>query len=172
VCVISARPAEVHTETWDPARKTVRLHCAGGPALKFRDGWQVHAWHGRRVPAWVTESPTVEQITGENNTEIRRCAIEALGWPQFITQARLERIGRAAPDPGNPGRHLALYDVPETLWGSPVRLLLMTNGSAERDGTRRQYAETVAASCRTPVEAAAWQIGLTASQYTQTVRRT
>ncbi|MCP9955552.1 hypothetical protein [Actinomadura madurae] len=48
----------------------------------------------------------------------------------------------------------------------------MTNGSLERDGTRREFAELVPGWIRDPVRAAAWQIGLTAHQYRETVRRT
>ena len=172
MCVVSERPSLVRAEAADPARGTVRLHCADGPAMLFRDGWPVHAWHGRRVPAWVVESPDAERIAAEPNVEIRRCAIESLGWSRFIRDARLERVGVPEADPGNPGQYLTLYDIPERVWGDRARLLVMTNGSTERDGTRRQYAETVDGACETPVEAAGWRVGLTAAQYAQTVRRT
>jgi hypothetical protein len=76
------------------------------------------------------------------------------------------------PDPGNPGQHLTLYDVPERLWGSRVRLLMCTNGSAERDGARRRYGLTVPAHIQDPLEAAAWTAGLTRDQYARMQRRT
>ena len=186
ICVISERPAAVHVESWDAHRGTVRLHRAGGPAMLFRDGWPVHAWHGRRVPAWVVEEPTPEKIAAEANAEVRRCAIEAYGWDRFVEAAGLVPVG-AQPgsrkrstelaaarvtDPGNPGQHLVLYDVPEKLWGSPVRLLICTNGSAERDGTRRRYGVTVPATVKDALEAAAWTAGLSRDEYARMVRRT
>jgi hypothetical protein len=172
ICVISGRPSAIRTETWDTRRGTIRLHCADGPALTFPDGWPVYAWHGRRVPAWVIEDPTPEKIAAERNTEIRRCAIESLGWAQFITAAGLTPSGDPEPDPGNPGQRLELYDVPERIWGTPVRVLLCTNGSPERDGTRRKYGLTVPATISGPLEAAAWTAGLAKNQYARMTRRT
>ena len=148
-----------------------QLHSATGMAIRYRDGWGFWAWHGRRVPQWVITAPDVERIGREPNVEIRRCAIESLGWDQFIDQTQIINVG-SAPDPGNPGQHLTLYDVPERLWGSPVRLLLCTNGSTERDGTRRRYGLTVPAGIKDPVEAAAWTYRLSRDEYARCQRRT
>jgi hypothetical protein len=76
------------------------------------------------------------------------------------------------PDPGNPGQHLVLYDVPERLWGDRIRLLMCTNGTPERDGTRRRYGLKVPARISDPVEAAAWTAGLGKDDYAQMMRRT
>ena len=76
------------------------------------------------------------------------------------------------PDPGNPGQHLVLYHVPERLWGSRIRLLMCTNGTPERDGSRRRYGLTVPAHISDPVEAAAWTAGLGKHEYAGMVRRT
>jgi len=180
VCVISERPALVKTETWDAARGTVRLHSADGPAMRFRDGWPVYSWHGRQVPAWVVEEPAVERIAGEENVEVRRCAIESLGWEKFVSDAELQLIG-TEPDPGNPGFDIELYDVPERLWGSRIRLLLAWNGTAELDGNRRRFGITAAAGpdTKTPRAAAAWgyddpdsPVRVTPEVYAQIARRT
>jgi hypothetical protein len=157
------------------------LHSADGPAIAYRDGWGFYCWHGRRVPAWVVEAPTADAIAAEPNIEFRRCAIESLGWDRFVHEAQLAPVGvppgsgtggAMVADPGNPGQSLILYDVPERLWGDRIRLLLCTNGSAERDGTRRRYGLTVPAGISDPLEAAAWTVGLTRDQYARTVRRT
>jgi hypothetical protein len=149
-----------------------RLHSATGMAVRYRDGWGFYAWHGRRVPAWVIEDPTPERIAAERNVEVRRCAIEAMGWDRFVEEAHLTPVGTRVPDPGNPGQYLVLYDVPERLWGSRIRLLMCVNGSVERDGTRRRYGITVPASVSDPVEAAAWTARLTKDVYARMVRRT
>jgi hypothetical protein len=164
--ILSDRPAELHRDA------QARLHSASGMAIRYRDGWGFHSWHGRRVPEWVITSPTVERIAAEANVEIRRCAIEALGWDRFIADAYLVTVGERAADPGNPGQWLTLYDVPERLWGDRIRLLMATNGSTERDGTRRRYGLTVPAHVKDPVEAAAWTYGLTATEYARCQRRT
>ena len=166
--IVTDRPAELHR---DPLG---RLHCATGPAIRYRDGWGFWAWHGRRVPRWVIEHPAITAIAKERNVEIRRCAIESMGWEKF-TGYLLENGTRrppCVPDPGNPGHDLFLYDIPPDLWGSDVKLLLCTNGSPERDGTRRRYGLTVPAHIHDPLEAAAWTAGLTRDQYALMQRRT
>ena len=59
-------------------------------------------------------------------------------------------------DPGNPGNTITLYDVPHQIFDEPVRVLLCTNGSVERDGTRRRFGLTVPARIDDPIAAAAW----------------
>lgn len=165
-CVITERPLATHMET---VAGQTRLHNPDGPAVVYPDGWAVHAWHGTRVPAWVIDGPTVELIAAEGNVEVRRCAIERMGWTAFIEQAGLQLVRRAA-DPGNPGCELRLYTLPH--WGTPARLLLAINGSLERDGTRRQYGLHVPPWFRDPIDAAGWTYGLTGAQYAQLQRRT
>src|SRR5487761_240463 len=148
------------------------LHAEHGPAIAYRDGWGFWAWHGRRVPRWVVESPTLEAISREDNVEIRRCAIESMGWERFTAELLTDQRPAIAPDPGNPDQSLVLHDVPEGLWGARVKLLLCTNGSTERDGTRRRYGLTVPAHLTDPVEAAGWTAGLSKDEYSRMVRRT
>jgi hypothetical protein len=173
--IVGARPAMLQRD----ARGD--LHNPADMAVVYPDGWGFYAWHGRRVPGWVIDGPSTEAITAEKNVEIRRCAIESLGWERFIAEAGLVPVtsGHSAnvaaarvPDPGNPGQHLVLYDVPERLWGSRIRLLMCTNGTPERNGTRRRYGLKVPADISDPVEAAAWTAGLGKDDYAQMVRRT
>jgi hypothetical protein len=167
--LVSDRPRVVHTE--DLGGGTRRLHHDGGPALVWPDGWSLYFWHGTRVPAWVVERPSVEAIHAELNVEVRRCGIEALGWHAYLAGARL-RLVDTAEDPGNNGFELRLYDVPAAVWGQPARVLLATNGSPERDGTRRRYGLPVPADMDTALHAAAWTYGLSREQYAGLVRRT
>lgn len=169
LCVITERPLVLRTEPVDD--RDLRLHSADGPAVAYPDGWAVHAWHGIRVPSWVIDGPTVDRIADESNVEVRRCAIERIGWGAFIDQAGL-RLVSAAADPGNPGSELRLYDLPYDRWGAPTRLLLAVNGSVERDGTRRRYGLRVPPWFDDPLDAAGWTYGLTGPQYAQLQRRT
>ncbi|MBO0868467.1 MAG: hypothetical protein J2P15_07865 [Micromonosporaceae bacterium] len=162
--LISQRPVVLGTDN-------DQLHCADGPAVAWPDGWELYFWHGTRVPGWVIHAPTVKAINVEPNVEIRRCAIESMGWETYLDQARLSLVD-TSDDPGNPGCQLLLYDVPEHVWGEPVRVLLATNGSPERDGTRRRYALPVPADMDTALHAAAWTYGLTSDRYAALVRRT
>ncbi|NRQ38505.1 hypothetical protein HII36_42765 [Nonomuraea sp. NN258] len=166
VCVVAERPVELRTEAADDD-VGVRLHCPDGPAVRYADGWDVHAWHGTRVPAWVITGPDdVSRIERETNVEVRRCAIERIGWATYIDRAGL-RLVSTARDPGNPGSELRLYDL-----RGQTRVLLAVNGSVERDGRRRRYGLTVPGYFDDPVAAAGWTYGLTGEEYSRLARRT
>jgi hypothetical protein len=153
--ILCERPAVIRSETTSTAWQ---LHCPDGPAVSYPDGWSLYAWHGTRVPADLIEQGwDAQRILTEPNAEIRRAAIEHLGWDRFVRDAGLQEVA-SAPDPGNPGQVLTLYDVPEAIYDEPVRVLLCTNGSTERDGTRRRYGLTVPADLVDPVAAAAWTV--------------
>ncbi len=166
ICICTERPVELGLDG------AGRMHSETGMAMAYSDGWGFHAWHGTRVPEWVVMDPTLGQIAAEENVEIRRCAIESYGWDAYLASLGEGPVSTCA-DPGNPGQVLKLYDVPDaTLYGGPVRLLVMTNGSVERDGTRRTYAETVPVSTTTALAGAAWRAGMTPDIYATLQRRT
>lgn len=163
VCIVADRPSVLRTETSDTG--AVRLHCAHGPAMAFRDGLAIYSWHGRVVPAWVIEEPTTQRIFHERDVEIRRCAIESMGWEAFIGD--LPGLPATAPDPGNPGEQLCLYELPPmgSGWWYDVRLLVCANGTPEADGIRRISGIFVPKRIADPVSAAAWTCGLTRDEY-------
>ncbi|GAB1819422.1 DUF6745 domain-containing protein [Herbidospora sp. RD11066] len=163
VCVVADRPQVVHTQPRSGGDAVV-LHRDDGPAVVYRDGRSVHAWRGRRVPRWVIEEPTIGRIGSESDPEVRLAAIERMGWAEYIDRSGA-RLVATAPDPGNDA-DLRLYDVMER------RVLIVVNGTVERDGDRRRYGLLVPAGITDPVEAAAWTYGLTADLYAQLVRRT
>ena len=170
--IVCDRPNVIHREsTGETGWGSHRLHCATGPAVGW-DGWGVYAWHGVRVPADLIEVGwSTDRILAEPNAEVRRAAIEILGWDQFIVDAELVLVDQAV-DPGNPGQRLALYDVPAAIYETPVRVLLCANGTVERDGTRRRFGLTTPADMPDAVSAAAWTYGLTGKEYAGLGRRT
>ncbi|MFD4675644.1 DUF6745 domain-containing protein [Lentzea sp. NPDC058450] len=159
-CVMSDRPTAVHVDV------NSLPHNDNGPAITFADGTSVYAWHGQAVPRWVIDEPDVVRILTEPSIEVRFCAAERLGWETYVEQAQPPLLG-SVPDPGNPGFDLRLYD----LWDQ-INLLLVVNGSVERDGTRRRYGLRTWRWVNDPLEAAAATYGLTADQYSQLLRRT
>jgi len=167
--LVSERPVVVRTEPEGTAPG--RLHCADGPAIVWPDGWRLFFRHGTRVPEWVITNPTMAAIAAEPNVEVRRCAIEAIGWDTYIADAGLQLLDTAM-DPGNDGCVLRLYDLPPDVWGTPGRVLLVTNGSPERDGTRRRYGLPVPGDTADAIAAAAWTYGLARDQYARMARRT
>ena len=147
-----------------------RLHGENGPALLYADGYAYYGWHGTRIPADLVETGWgVEQIMAETNTEIRRCAIERMGWDQFVTAAGL-KLSNEMDDPGNPGQKLRLYDVPRKVLNLPVRVLVCVNATRERDGSRHTFGLTVPTDCKTAIDAAAWSFGVTTKEYRQLAR--
>jgi hypothetical protein len=173
LCVMAERPLAVHTEPLAGSHHgELRLHRADGPAIAFADGFGADVLHGTPVPGWVISDPTVDLIRSEPNIEVRRSAIERLGWDTYIRDAGMALIA-TCPDPGNPGAELELYDdTPSTGWGAPGRVLLVTNGTPEPDGHRRRYGINVPGSLDNPVEAAAWTYGLPGELYATLARRT
>jgi hypothetical protein len=172
LCVMAERPVELSTAPIPGARHgEVRLHHPDRPAVRYADGAEVYVLDGTPVPSWVIDGPTVERIHAEPNIEVRRAAIERLGWDAYIDQAGLQLVA-TAPDPGNPGSTLRLYHLPRQVWGSPVRVLLVVNGSVEPDGRHRRYGLSVPADIDDPVAAAGWSYGLNGPQYAQRARRT
>ena len=121
-------------------------------------------------PDWVVRDPTAERIARERNVEIRRCAIERIGWDTYIDAADLALVDQA-DDPGNAGGTLRLYATPDG-WGRTGRILLAINGSPERDGHRRQYGLHVPTWISSALDAAGWTYGLGGDDYARLVRRT
>ncbi|WP_285185846.1 DUF6745 domain-containing protein [Rhodococcus sp. MEB041] len=171
VCVMSERPGFLQTEPLPGAvHNERRLHGQNEPAVQFADGRSVHVDHGTIVPEWVIAEPTVERIARERNIEVRRCAIERIGWDVYIDEAGLELVDRTG-DPGNAGAPLSLYATP-TSWVDDGRILLVVNGSVERDGRRRRYGLPVPNGMTSALDAAGWTYGITGDDYSCLVRRT
>lgn len=167
--MVSDLPTEVHTEQADGRP---RLHNASGPAIKWADGWEVHCWRGTRVPAELIEGDwDAERILAEPNVEVRRCAIERMGWSLFVVEAGLRLIDKA-PDPANPDQKLRLYDLPRKFLGRSLRILLCTNATRDDDGTRNRYGLIVPAHCETATAAAAWTFDLPEHDYLSLSRAT
>jgi hypothetical protein len=118
----------------------------------------------------ITEGWSVTQIHEDANSEFQRAAIERMGWLEYIDQAGLSLLS-SVPDPGNQPHELALYERgPDGLRNA--RILVMTNGSPDRSGAIRRYAEPVPADFSDPVAAAAWQYDVPVATYRQLRRRT
>ncbi|ORM30246.1 DUF6745 domain-containing protein [Williamsia sp. 1135] len=171
VCVMAERPIALHTEPTPDARYGQRrLHHPENPAIEFPDGQSVYAVHGTIIPEWVITAPTVERINRERNVEIRRSAIERIGWEAYIAESELKLIDQT-DDPGNDAGTLALYATPPTV-RPHGRILLVLNGSRERDGTRRRYGLPVPDGTSSALDAAGWTYGITGTDYARLVRRT
>ncbi|WP_194787202.1 DUF6745 domain-containing protein [Mycobacteroides abscessus] len=168
VAILTDRPSVLKRDVQN------RLHCEDGPALLYRDGYSLYAWHGTRVPADLIETGwDTKRILKETNTEIRRCAIERMGWDKFIAKSDMPLVA-SVPDPGNHPHTLDLYDLPkglEDMFEEPARIMLCTNGSPERDSTRHRFGLVVRAVHDDPVDAAAELYDIPTAAYRQLEHR-
>jgi hypothetical protein len=163
VGLVSERPAEMH---FDAQR---RLHCSTGMAIRFRDGWGAHAWHGRWVPARVMEPQhlDVRAVENETNIEWRRIMLEreygARSGFEIYLQARQPRVLAEDEVDGLP-RRLLEVDAGRRV----IHVVEVVNGSAESDGTRRKF--YFDARGRTPRDVIAASYGINRAVYREAVR--
>jgi hypothetical protein len=169
--IVCEPPVEMHVEpVGHRPPVSYRLHRNDGPAVRWADDFAIYHVHGVDVPADLIESRWHgAAIHRHPNSEIRRLGIERIGWGRYITEAGW-RLVADAPDPGNDPHRLRLYEDPTGR--EDLRILVMANGSPDRSGRPRHYAEAVPAHFADPVAAAAWQYGCPVRVYRRLKRRT
>ena len=192
--IVSERPTAIHREAADPSRLrgwgSHRLHCEDGPAVSFRDGWGVWAWHGVTVTKQIIEHPetiTVNDVNKEENAEVRRVMVERMGWERFCTEAKMKVIHEdelhsnfstvPVSDLVSEGQRLVtayrsgsekaqlleaagITDFEER----PLRFVRLTDPS-----TGRQYTIRVRHDHKRAYEAVGWTFGMSEEQYKTTV---
>jgi hypothetical protein len=80
-CVIQARPEIILFDELN------RLHCETGPAIRFPDGFAVHAYQGTRIPShWVEDRKNIDpnEIIKIDNVELRAIGATLAGWPKML----------------------------------------------------------------------------------------
>lgn len=133
-----------------------RVHCEDGPAIEYRDGFGVYAWHGVRIPSeWITnkESVTAKIALTWENVEQRRAACEILGWNNILKELNARVIDQDE-DPliGT----LLEVDIPDIGTERFLRVLC---------GTGREFALPVPPEMKTALEANAWGYGMDAEEF-------
>ena len=147
-----------------------RLHSDEGPAIEYRDGWSIYAWHGYRLPdthyhlITARDKITPAMIEAEPNAELRRIALEIFGFDRFF-EARGGKVIDKDEVFGRPRRLLELK-----LKGEKIRVMDVYNGSLEPDGTRRRFMLGAVAGVNTVHEAVAASYGLNPGAYREAVR--
>jgi hypothetical protein len=151
--VICERPVTVQLDD------AGRFHGVDGPALAWRDGFAIHAWHGMLVPAHLIAQLAdvrVADIQAEPNTELRRIMLEHYGSDRYLREMGATRLHQ---------------DAAGTLWRAavpgdePLVMVEVVNATPEPDGTSRVYWLRVPPWIRTAREGVAWTFGLSEEQY-------
>jgi hypothetical protein len=133
-----------------------RLHRANEPAVLWPDGSGRWYWNGIAVPAKLAtnrDNLNAEQITRIHNQELRRVALERLGWQGFLETADAEL--RAQDDYGK------LWSTQIRLDGERAQVVEVVNATPEPDGSYRRYFLHVPPGLRTARDAVAWTLAST-----------
>jgi len=141
-----------------------RLHCENGPALEYRDGFSVYAWHGTRLPKeWVENRETIDpsEIMKAENVEQRAAGAAMLGWPRMISKLKRKVID------GDPDSDVgALIELTMPGLRQPGRFL---QAVCPRNGCIVEGVPRISDIDNKPIETAlaaqAWRVGLTPSEY-------
>lgn len=160
LAIVSDRPKEIHFDLQN------RLHCSTGPAISFRDGWGVYAWHGLRIPARLIEKRheiTPEIIEGEDNAEFRRVALEIYGYDNYIKNRKAKLISSDELH----GEKRNLYEM--KVKGETIRVIEVVNGTVEPDGNKRKFI-LGAMPGKNPHEVIAASYGVNPKIYKESVR--
>ncbi len=140
-CIITDRPEIIAQDDQN------RLHRETGPAVLYRDGYSLFAWHGVRVPGnWITDpsSVTPKIALTHSNVEQRRAACEIVTWVRILDELKARTIDRDEdPEIGE----LVEVDIPDI---GRERFLRVTCG------TKRQFALPVPPTVKTALDANAW----------------
>jgi hypothetical protein len=131
-----------------------RLHGAAGPALTYRDGWCVHAWHGVAVPeAIITRPESLRPMAlfRQANQEVRRVVLERYDLERLL-RSRFVVLIEEQQD-----RMLFRIDLAGE---APFHGMKVTCPS-----TGRVYVLRVPPAVRTCQEAVAWTFGLSSEEY-------
>ena len=136
-----------------------RLHSPKGPALGYRDGWGIHAWHGIVIKDYVIDHPeriTLKEIGEEENAEMRRILIERFGQDKYIQES---------------GTKVAHQDEFGTLYRKPLNgdedivMVKVVNATRSPDGTYKDYFLRVPPDMKTAREAVAWTFDKKEKEY-------
>jgi hypothetical protein len=145
-----------------------RPHCDSGPSHRWRDGFEIHHWHGYRIPddhSWIVTDKariTADAIMTEPNAELRRVMCEVTAFDPIRAIAKV--IAEDVDGNGHP-RRLLTADIK----GDKIRIVEVQNGSLEPDGSRRKFL-LGAMPGATPHDVVAASYGINPKIYVEAVR--
>ena len=147
-----------------------RLHCETGPALEYRDGFAIYAWHGTRLPAeWVENRATIDpaEILKAPNVEQRSAGAAMLGWPRMVSKLNREIIDG---DPDSDVGALIELTMPGLLKpGRFLQAVCVRNGPIVEGVPRTSDID--GRPIETAMQAQAWRVGLTPAEYRHPIQR-
>ena len=162
---LSDRPAFIKRD------ESGRLHAESGPAIQYRDGWVVHAWHGTRVPAhWLDNRASLDpnEVIKAENVEQRAAGAAICGWPKMLGVLKAKVINDSGSDDIGQLIELTLPGLPEP--GRFLKAVCPRNGIIVEGVPRVSDIDNL--PIQTALHAQAWRIGDPLSEYQHPARRT
>lgn len=150
VCILQHRHSELRRD------EQGRLHNPDGPAVLYRDGWGVYAWHGVRLSPgneWIITDPAQlapQRILDEQNAELRRVMLERYTPQKFIQEVNADKIDKNGD--------YVLYRAPFP--DEPLMMLRCVDPS-----TGREYYLRVPPTMQSAWQAVAWTFGMDEAEY-------
>ena len=138
-----------------------RLHSMVGPAILWRDGYALYAWHGVIIPPEWTKGvfPTAHKMLHWDNIEQRRAGCSMMGWAKILREINARVIDK---DPNPLIGTLMEADIPDS---GVERFLVVECGTG-----RKGIVLPVSKEATTAHEANASTWGLKPDQYRPEIR--
>lgn len=148
---MSDRPSQLHFDD------RFRPHHDTDFAIRYADGWGLHALHGIPVPQFVISGDfNAQDIEKEENLERRRVMTDRYGYERYIKEIQLEPVQR--DQFGTLYRKVILGD-------EPLVVVEVENSTSEPDGTYKKYFLRVHPQVRSAHAAVAWTFGMQSWDY-------
>ena len=130
-----------------------RLHNTTGPALTFPNGEALYRIHGIEVTKEdVTKPMTLKRINSEQNIEVRRVLIDLMGLETYVTKSKAVVLD----EDKRFGKLLRM----EQKNDEALVVAMVTNSTAEPDGTFKKYFLRVPPTMTKVQEAIKWTFPL------------
>lgn len=141
------------------------IHSEDGPAIRYPDGFAIHAWHGVSIPSeWIEDKANLKavDVLSVKNVEQRMAGCQILGWAKVADQ-----LDRKIID-GDPNTDIgALVELTLPGLPEPGRFLM---AQCPRNGTICEGVPRVSDIDGLPIETAiaaqAWRDALPTAEYT------
>lgn len=153
ICFVSKRPKRLSLDTRE------LLHNEHAQAVEYPDGWSVWAIDGHVVPGKLVQSP--DKITAAE--------ADAMVSDEYVHNLMMEKMGvryylesgAKLVDEDHTG---SLYRL-ERQFREDLSVVVVTNSTAEPDGSFKQYLIRVPPDMKTAHQAVAWTFNLTSETY-------
>jgi hypothetical protein len=140
-CFVCDRPRRIYFDAEN------LLHAEGMPAVEFADKFSVYCYRGVRIPEIYGQIPPqswqAKWLLTENNAEVRRVLIQAIGYPKICQELQATEL--------DSWQEYILLKIDKNVDVEPIYLLKMTCPS-----TGHIHALRVPPEVRSAIEAIGW----------------